>query len=88
MDYFDDKIHNGNSILRPIHYYPITNPNEVPDGAVRAAEHEDISLITLLIGASAEGLQVKNTQDEWISAKPKPNEIVINVGDMLTKAYQ
>ncbi|MEM6800829.1 MAG: 2-oxoglutarate and iron-dependent oxygenase domain-containing protein [Bacteroidota bacterium] len=85
INYFDDKIHNGNSILRPIHYYGIPNPTEVPDGAVRAAEHEDINLITLLIGASAEGLQVKNSEGAWIAASPKPNEIVINVGDMLQR---
>lgn len=69
-NYFDDKIHNGNSILRPIHYFPIPNPEEVPDGAVRAAEHEDINLITLLIGASADGLEAKNTDGEWIPANP------------------
>jgi len=85
VDYFDDKIHNGNSILRPIHYYPIANPGQVLEGAVRAAEHEDINLITLLIGASAEGLQVKNTTDEWIAANPEPHQIVINVGDMLQR---
>lgn len=83
--YFDAKIHNGNSILRPIHYYGIPNPDLVEDGAVRAAEHEDINLITLLIGASAEGLQVKNSAGEWIAASPNPNEIVINVGDMLQR---
>lgn len=85
VHYFDDKIHNGNSILRPIHYFPIENPDEVPEGAVRAAEHEDINLITLLIGASADGLEAQNTQGEWIPAKPKPHQIVINVGDMLQR---
>ncbi len=85
IQYFDDKIHNGNSILRPIHYFPIKNPDEVPEGAVRAAEHEDINLITLLIGASADGLEVKNTRGQWIPAKPAPNQIVINVGDMLQR---
>ncbi len=84
-DYFDGKIHNGNSILRPIHYFPIENPDEIPADAVRAAEHEDINLITLLIGASADGLEVKNSEGKWIAAKPKPNEIVINVGDMLQR---
>ena len=83
--YFDDKIHNGNSILRPIHYFPIENPDEIPDDAVRAAEHEDINLITLLIGASADGLEVKNAEGKWIAAKPEPNQIVINVGDMLQR---
>lgn len=84
-DYFQDKVHNGNSILRPIHYFPIENPDEIPADAVRAAEHEDINLITLLIGASADGLQVKNAEGQWIAAKPNPNEIVINVGDMLQR---
>lgn len=84
-DYFDDKVHNGNSILRPIHYFPIENPDEIPADAVRAAEHEDINLITLLIGASADGLQVKGSDGKWVAAKPKPNEIVINVGDMLQR---
>lgn len=85
VDYFDSKIHNGNSILRPIHYYGIEHPEEMPEGAVRAAEHEDINLITLLIGASAEGLQVRNAEGEWISANPEPDQIVINVGDMLQR---
>ncbi|MCG9881597.1 MAG: isopenicillin N synthase family oxygenase, partial [Bacteroidia bacterium] len=62
--YFDDKIYNGNSILRPIHYPPITAE---PKSAVRAAEHEDINLITLLMGASADGLQVLNKKNEWVS---------------------
>lgn len=83
--YFDDKVHNGNSILRPIHYFPIENPDEIPADAVRAAEHEDINLITLLIGASADGLEVKKADGTWLAAKPKPNEIVINVGDMLQR---
>lgn len=85
VHYFDDKIQHGNSILRPIHYFGIENPDEVPDGAVRAAEHEDINLITLLIGASAEGLQVLNAEGEWIAASPEPHQIVINVGDMLQR---
>jgi len=85
VDYFDAKIHHGNSILRPIHYFPIENPDAVPEGAVRAAEHEDINLITLLIGASADGLQVLNAEGQWIDAKPAPHQIVINVGDMLQR---
>jgi isopenicillin N synthase-like dioxygenase len=85
QEYFDDKIRNGNSILRPIHYYGIEDPDAVPADAVRAAEHEDINLITLLIGASAEGLQVLDKQSEWIDAKPEPHQIVINVGDMLQR---
>ena len=81
-NYFDDKIHNGNSILRPIHYPPIT---EAPDDAVRAAEHEDINLITLLMGASAEGLQVLNKQGDYVSVTALPEQIIVNVGDMLQR---
>jgi isopenicillin N synthase-like dioxygenase len=60
--YFDDKIDQGNSILRPIHYPPITEPY-VPN--VRAGAHEDINFITLLVGASAEGLEVLS-EGEWL----------------------
>ena len=81
-NYFDAKIHNGNSILRPIHYPPITHE---PKNAVRAAEHEDINLITLLMGASADGLQVLNKSGEWISVTALPDQIVVNVGDMLQR---
>ena len=81
-NYFDAKIHNGNSILRPIHYPPITSE---PKDAVRAAEHEDINLITLLMGASADGLQVLNKSGEWISVTALPDQIVVNVGDMLQR---
>jgi isopenicillin N synthase-like dioxygenase len=80
--YFDDKIHNGNSILRPIHYGPITTE---PQNAVRAAEHEDINLITLLMGASADGLQVLNKQGEWVPVTALPGQLVVNVGDMLQR---
>jgi len=82
-DYFKDKVHNGNSILRPIHYYPIENPDTIPEDAVRAAEHGDINLITLLMGASAEGLQVLRRDNQWISITALPDQIVVNVGDML-----
>ncbi|RSK49614.1 isopenicillin N synthase family dioxygenase [Hymenobacter rigui] len=84
-NYFDDKVRNGNSILRPIHYYPIENPDAVPSDAVRAAEHGDINLITLLMGASADGLQVKRRDDKWIPITALPDQIVVNVGDMLQR---
>lgn len=83
--YFEDKVHNGNSILRPIHYFPIENPEEVPDDAVRAAEHGDINLITLLMGASADGLQVLRNDNQWIPITALPDQIVVNVGDMLSR---
>jgi len=80
--YFDHWARNGNSILRPIHYPPIT---EEPDGAVRAGAHGDINLITLLMGASTGGLQVKRKDGKWIDALPDEGDLVINVGDMLER---
>lgn len=83
--YFDNKVHNGNSILRPIHYFPIENPDAVPADAVRAAEHGDINLITLLMGASADGLQVLRNDGKWIPITALPDQVVVNVGDMLSR---
>lgn len=83
--YFDDKIKSGNSILRPIHYFPIENPDSVPADAVRAAEHGDINLITLLMGASADGLQVLRRDGKWIPITALPEQLVVNVGDMLER---
>ncbi len=80
--YFDKFVKNGNSILRPIHYPPITNE---PKNAVRAAAHGDINLITLLMGAQGKGLQVQNHKGEWIDAIAAEDELVINVGDMLSR---
>ncbi|WP_339665296.1 isopenicillin N synthase family dioxygenase [Maribacter arcticus] len=80
--YFDDFIKNGNSILRPIHYPPITSE---PKNAVRAAAHGDINLITLLMGAHGKGLQVKNHEGEWVDAIARPDQLMINVGDMLSR---
>jgi len=80
--YFDHWASNGNSILRPIHYPPITKE---PEGAVRAGAHGDINLITLLMGASSGGLQVLRKDGEWIDAIPEEDELVINVGDMLER---
>lgn len=81
-DYFDAKIDAGNSILRAIHYPPITKE---PESAIRAEQHEDINLITLLVGASAGGLQLLNMDDVWMPIMPEDGEIVINVGDMLQR---
>lgn len=80
--YFDDFVKNGNSILRPIHYPPILDE---PKDAVRAAAHGDINLITLLMGAQGKGLQVQNKKGEWIDAIAADDELVINVGDMLSR---
>ncbi len=80
--YFDKYIYNGNSILRAIHYPPIT---QEPKSAIRAEQHEDINLITLLVGASADGLQILTKQQDWISVTSLPDQIVVNVGDMLQR---
>ncbi|GGB21104.1 isopenicillin N synthase family dioxygenase [Mucilaginibacter rubeus] len=84
-NYFDDKVHNGNSILRTLHYFPITDPDSVPDDAVRAGAHEDINLITLLIGASADGLELLTRDNTWFPVKAYGEDLVVNVGDMLQR---
>lgn len=83
--YFDDKVHNGNSILRTLHYFPITNPDSLPDDAVRAGAHEDINLITLLIGASADGLELLTREGDWFPVTAFGEDLVVNVGDMLQR---
>ena len=80
--YFDEYVHNGNSILRAIYYPPIVPE---PKSAIRAEQHEDINLITLLVGASADGLQILNMQGQWIPVTSLPEQIVVNVGDMLQR---
>lgn len=80
--YFDSRIEDGNSILRAIHYPPIT---QEPKSAIRAEQHEDINLITLLIGASADGLQILTKQGDWVAVTSLPDQIVVNVGDMLQR---
>jgi isopenicillin N synthase-like dioxygenase len=80
--YFDDKIRHGNSILRPIHYPPIT---QEPKDSVRAGAHEDINLITLLMGASADGLEILNKAGQWVPVTALPEQVVVNVGDMLQR---
>ena len=81
-NYFADKTNSGNSILRPIHYPPITT-DDVPN--VRAGAHEDINLITLLVGASAEGLEVLSRKGEWVPFTADADTIVVNIGDMLQR---
>ncbi|MFN4146342.1 MAG: isopenicillin N synthase family dioxygenase [Runella sp.] len=83
-NYFEDKVRNGDSILRALHYFPL-DPDTVPEGAVRAAAHGDINLITLLMGASAEGLEVLRRDGQWIPITALPDQVVVNVGDMLDR---
>ncbi|MCA1778246.1 MAG: isopenicillin N synthase family oxygenase [Xanthomonadaceae bacterium] len=80
--WFSSKVDRGNSILRPIHYPPIRNA--VP-GAVRAARHEDINLITLLIGSREQGLEILNRTGQWVPVTTLPGTIIVNVGDMLQR---
>ncbi|MBX3101541.1 MAG: isopenicillin N synthase family oxygenase [Bacteroidetes bacterium] len=84
-DFFETHVVHGNSILRAIHYFPITDPDSLESDAVRAAAHEDINLITLLMGASAEGLEVLRMDGQWIPVTAIPECLVVNVGDMLQR---
>jgi isopenicillin N synthase-like dioxygenase len=81
-NFFEDKSDVGNSILRPIHYPPIDDAADIPN--VRAGAHEDINLITLLVGASAEGLEVLS-HGEWLPITTEGDAIVVNIGDMLQR---
>ena len=81
-DYFADKTDSGNSILRPIHYPPITS-DDIPNE--RAGAHEDINLITLLVGASAAGLEVRSRKGDWVPFTADADTIVVNIGDMLQR---
>lgn len=83
-DYFEDKVDHGNSILRPIHYPPIAGEAGA-SGAVRAAAHGDINLITLLVGSGEPGLQILSRAGEWIPVSTIEGVVVCNVGDMLER---
>ncbi len=83
-DYFKDKARGGNSILRLIHYFPLDQENLEP-GAVRAAAHGDINLITLLMGASAAGLELLRADGTWVPITALPGYLIVNVGDMLAR---
>ena len=81
-NFFDDKVNLGNSVLRVIHYPPM--PPE-PTPSVRAGAHEDINVITLLLGAEEPGLEVLSRRGEWLPINPPPGSLVCNVGDMLQR---
>ncbi|MGY1409691.1 isopenicillin N synthase family dioxygenase [Luteimonas sp. A611] len=81
-DFFADKTNFGNSILRPIHYPPIT-ADDIPN--VRAGAHGDINFITLLVGASTAGLEVQSKKGEWVPFTSEGDTIVVNIGDMLER---
>ena len=81
--YFDDKVNVGNSILRLLHYPPQKTPP--PEGTERAGAHEDINLITLLLGAEEAGLQAKHRSGKWLDVNAPKGAVVVNVGDMLQR---
>jgi isopenicillin N synthase-like dioxygenase len=76
-----EMVERGNTLMRVLHY-PAPEGNE-PEGAVRSFAHEDINLITLLVAATASGLEVKDRAGNWVSVNETPGSIVVNVGDML-----
>ena len=80
-DYFEDKVELGNSVLRMLHYPPV--PADAP--GVRAGAHEDINVITLLLGAEEAGLQLKDANGDWLDIAPPPGALVVNIGDMLQR---
>ncbi len=80
-DFFVDPVRDGNSILRLLHYPPV--PAEA-DG-IRAGAHEDINVITLLLGAEEAGLQLMGRDGEWLTVAVPPGSMVVNVGDMLQR---
>ena len=80
--FFDNVVDHGNSVLRPIHYPPLPKP--CPPG-VRAAAHEDINLITLLVCSDAPGLELLNRDGEWLPLGTDQGMIAMNVGDMLQR---
>ena len=80
-DFFEDKVELGNSVLRMLHYPPV--PADAP--GVRAGAHEDINVITLLLGAEEAGLQLKDANGQWLDIAPPPGALVVNIGDMLQR---
>jgi isopenicillin N synthase-like dioxygenase len=79
--FFDEPVRLGNSILRLLHYPPV--PTDSPH--VRAGAHEDINVITLLLGAEEAGLELLDRDGRWLAIDPPPNSVVCNIGDMLQR---
>ncbi|MXO66797.1 isopenicillin N synthase family dioxygenase [Altericroceibacterium endophyticum] len=81
-NFFDATVENGNSVMRLLHYPPVSAEAE---GAIRAAAHEDINTITLLLGAEESGLQLLTRKGEWLPVKPPEGALAVNIGDMLQR---
>jgi isopenicillin N synthase-like dioxygenase len=82
-EFFADPVRDGNSILRMLHYPP--QPSPPPEGSVRAGAHEDINVITLLLGAEEGGLEVLHRTLGWLPVNPPAGSLVVNIGDMLQR---
>ena len=80
--WFDAAIDDGNSVLRLLHYPPIA---DAPEGAIRAGAHEDINLITLLLGAEEAGLELLGRDGNWVEVSPPAGALAVNIGDMLQR---
>ena len=78
-NFFDAWVTKGNSLLRLLHYPPVSDPSNI----YRARAHADINLITLLVGAEESGLEVKNSDGNWVPIEAKSKSIVCNIGDMM-----
>jgi isopenicillin N synthase-like dioxygenase len=81
--YFNDMVTDGNSIIRMIHYPP--TKGEDTSNSIRSAAHEDINLITMLVGATDSGLQLLDRDGTWLDVKSGPGEIVVDTGDMMSR---
>ena len=81
-DWFTPVVAGGNSILRLLHYPPVAGAE---NGAIRAGAHEDINLITLLLGAEEAGLELLSKKGEWLGFSPPAGAMVVNIGDMLQR---
>jgi isopenicillin N synthase-like dioxygenase len=81
-NWFDAAIDDGNSVLRLLHYPPVPNAES---GAIRAGAHEDINLITLLLGAEEAGLELLTREGKWLDVNPPEGALVVNIGDMLQR---
>lgn len=81
QDYFRGMLQDGNSILRPIHYPPVHK--DAPKNSVRAAAHEDINLITVMVGATTSGLELLDRDGKWLPVRNNEKQLVVDTGDML-----
>jgi isopenicillin N synthase-like dioxygenase len=82
-DWFAKTVEDGNSVMRLLHYPPLTGAHA--EGAIRAAAHGDINTITLLLGAEEAGLELLTAKGEWKAVAPPPGALVVNIGDMLDR---